>query len=162
MKSIVIYFSKTKNTKTIAEVIAKALQTKAIPLNLITKKGRGTEEEREKEKKFFSRALAAGKKADFIIIGTPTSFQKAHSKIMRFTRDVEAKNIALFCTYYNKVGTTLTDLKAMLKNRKINVVGSLEIGNLKPGQFKELDKPTQNKYIKRAKEFVKHCKSNLR
>ncbi|NHJ38584.1 MAG: hypothetical protein FK731_01030, partial [Asgard group archaeon] len=124
MKALVIYHSKTNNTKSIAEIIAKQLKTEAIPINLLEKKGRGTKEEQEKEKELFNDALNKSKDFDLIIIGTPTSFQKAHSKIIRFVKAVECLKAALFCTYYNKVGTTLTDLEDILKERKIQLVTS--------------------------------------
>lgn len=160
MKSIVIYYSKSGNTKKIAEYAADILRTEALSLNLISKKGRGTKEEQDKEKKLFNSALKKSKNVDLVIIGTPTSFQKAHSKIIRFSKKVETKNIGLFCTHYNQFGTTFADLEAILKDRDIKIINTLEFDNLKPGQFLELDKSAQNNYFKKLKDFVKVCKLN--
>lgn len=157
MKLLVVYYSKSGNTKSIADVMAQNLHTEALPLNLMEKKGRGTEEEREKEKEFFNCALEASTSADLVLIGTPTSFKQAHSKVTRFTKAVEAKNAGLFCTHYKKIGTTLTDLEVLLKERGIPVVGSCEFGGLTSGQFKELDTSTREEYMKRAEEFAKKC-----
>lgn len=157
MKLLVVYYSKNGNTKSIADVMAQNLHTEALPLNLIEKKGRGTEEEREKEKKFFSYALEASTNADLVLIGTPTSFKKAHSKVIRFTKAVEAKNVGLFCTHYKQIGTTLTDLEVLLKERGIPVAGGIGFGGLNSGQFKELDASIREDYLRKAEEFAKKC-----
>lgn len=157
MKLLVVYYSKSGNTKSIADVMAQNLHTEALPLNLIEKKSRETKEEREKEKEFFSYALEASTNADLVFIGTPTSFKKAHSKAIRFTKAVEAKKVGLFCTHYKKIGTTLINLEVLLKERGIPVVGSIEFGGLNSGQFKELDTSTREDHMKRAEEFAKKC-----
>lgn len=161
MESLVVYHSKSGNTKSIADVMAQTLNAEALPLNLMEKKGRGTKEEREKEKEFFDYALEKSRNADLVIIGTPTSFKKAHSKVIRFTRAVEAHTVGLFCTHDTKVGTTVTDLEAILKGRGIHVVGSIEFGGLKPHQFKGFDASVKEDYSRRAEEFVKNCISHM-
>lgn len=161
MKALIIYHSKTGNTKSIAEIIAKQLETEAIPVNLLEKKGRGTQEEQEKEKELFAEALNKCKNYDIIVIGTPTSFQNAHSKIIRFVKAFECSKAALFCTYYNKIGTKLTDLKAILKERKIQLVATCAYDNLKSGQYKELNDEERKFYITKAEEFAKDCISFL-
>lgn len=157
MKSLVVYRSKSGNTKALAEVMAKKLKTKALPVNLIEKKGRGTKEERDKEKELFAQALQACKDADLVIVGTPVSFQQAHSQITRFCKQVEAKNAGLYCTYINKMGTTLEDLEAILKERGINVIESIDFGKLNTGQFAKLDKSARDEYLSKAGEFVAKC-----
>jgi len=157
MKSIVVYRSKSGNTKAIAELMASKLGTKALSVNLFEKKGRGTKEEQQKEKDMFVAALEACKGADLVIVGTPVSFQQAHSQITRFCKQVEAKKVGLFCTYINKMGTTFADIESVLKERGINVVGSADFGNLNSGQFETLDKPTRDDYIKKAEKFVERC-----
>lgn len=153
MKSLVVYLSKTGNTKSIAEEITKQLNAKALPLNLIEKKGRGTPEEREKEADLFEKALEESKKVDLLIVGTPTGFQIAHSKVIRFIKRVEGPKIALFCTYYNKIGTTLTDLENILKERKIELIATCAFDNLKSGQFALLSSGDKEKYFHKAAEF---------
>ena len=138
MKILVVYFSKTGNTKSIAEIIAKNCKAKLLPINLLEKKGRGTEEERKIEAKLFDQALGESQTADLVIIGSSTSFKQAQSKIRRFTRSVEAKAAALFCTFTKDVGITLTELEEMLVEKNIQVIGMQEFGGLKTGQFKEL------------------------
>lgn len=157
MKSVVIYRSKSGNTKGIAEIIARKLKTRAFPVNLLEKKGRGTKEEQQKEKEMFAQALEACKDADLVIIGTPVGFQQAHSQITRFCKQVEAKNVGLYCTYINKMGTTLVDLEAILKEKDINVLGSLDFDKLNTGQFAKLGESTRNDYVKKAEEFVERC-----
>jgi flavodoxin len=156
MKSIVVYYSKSGNTKSIAEAIADTLNAETFQLHLM-KKGRRTREEREEENRLFNLALEKSKTCDLLLIGTPTSFKKAHSKIIRFTKEAETNNIGLFCTHYNQIGTTLTDLERILRDRNIRIVGSLEIDNLKPGQFNELDKTVQEGYLENAKDFAREC-----
>jgi flavodoxin len=61
LKIVVVYYSKTENTKSIAEIVAEKSKAKIIPINLLEKKGRGTEEERkkynEKAEKFAEQCL---------------------------------------------------------------------------------------------------------
>ncbi|MBN2380609.1 NAD(P)H-dependent oxidoreductase [candidate division WOR-3 bacterium] len=157
MKSIVVYRSKSGNTKAIAEVIAKKLKAKALPVNLLEKKGRGTKEEQQKEKEMFAAALEACKDADLVVIGTPVSFQQAHSQITRFCKQVETKNIGLFCTYINKPGASLDDLQTILRERGIKVTGTADFGGLNSGQFEKFDKAARDEYFNKAEEFVEGC-----
>jgi hypothetical protein len=125
------------------------------------KKGRGTKEEREKEKELYKIALEKCVQHDLVIIGTTTGFQKAKSMISRFVGDVETRAVALFCTYDNKIGTTLIDLENTLSNRGIEVIGSLDLGMLKPGQIKKLGEPNKNQYFDRINDFIEICKKRM-
>ena len=157
MKVVVVYYSKTGNTKRIAEIIAEKGKAKIIPINLLEKKGRGTEEERLKEAEFFQLALKESENADLLIIGTSTSFKQAQSKIRRFTKSVKTKNASLFCTFTNDVGITLTELEEILRENDITVIGTQEFGGLKTGQFKELKEEERKKYIEKAEKFAEQC-----
>jgi len=161
MKSLVVYRSKSGNTKGIAEVIASKLKAKALPVNLLEKKGRGTKEEQQKEKDMFAEALESCKDADLVIIGTPVSFQKAHSQITRFCKQLGAKNVGLFCTYISKPGTALDDLQVILKEKGICVVGFTDFGNLNSGQFDKLDKVGMEEIAGKAGEFIDNCLKKL-
>lgn len=155
MNFLVVYLLKTGNTKSIAEEIARQLKAKVLPLNLIEKKGRGTAEEREREKELFEKALEESKNFDLLVVGTPTGFQTAHSKVIRFIKSVECSKIALFCTHYNKIGITLTDLEIILKERKIDLIITCAFDNMKSGQFALLDKENKEKHFQKAVEFSK-------
>ncbi len=157
MKVVVIYYSKTGNTKSIAEVIAKRSKAKIQPINLVEKKGRGTDKERQKETELFELALNECKYVDLLFIGTSTSFKKAQSKIRRFVKLVETKRIALFCTYTKDIGITLTELEDILNERNIVVIGIQEFGGLKTGQYKELVNEEKKKYIEKAERFAESC-----
>lgn len=157
MKSIVVYRSKSGNTKGIAEIIAVMLGTDVLPINLLEKRGRGSKGEREKEKEMFARALEVCKDADLVFVGTPVSFEQAHTQITRFVKLVETKNAGIYCTYIKKMGSTLEDLKNILKGRGIRVVGIGDFGNLNSGQFMELNGPARDGLVKKAEGFVQGC-----
>ena len=161
MKSIVIYYSKTGNTKAVADLIAKGLECSVFPVNLMEKKGRGTKEERDLEKELYSNAIQESVNCDLAVIGTPTGFQRAKSMIQRFVRDVQADAVALFCTYDNKIGTTLTELENTLTERGIEVIQTMGLGTLKPGEFGELEGSMRSGYIDRINIFVELCKVGL-
>jgi len=55
MKTTVVYYFKTGNTKTVAEIIAEAIGCSSVPINII-KTGRKTKQEIEQEKQVFSMA----------------------------------------------------------------------------------------------------------
>lgn len=157
MKIVIVYYSKTGNTKSIAEIIAEKSKAKIIPINLLEKKGRGTEEERLKEAELFEQALNESENADLLFIGTSTCFKQAQSKIRRFAKSVKAKKACLFCTFTKEVGITLTELEEILRENDITVIGTQEFGGLKTGQFKELVDEERKKYIEKAEKFAKQC-----
>ena len=155
MEAIVVYYSKTGNTKVVADLIADKLGCSSSPINLIEKKGRGTKEERDREKELYSLALHKSKDYELVIIGTPTGFEKPKSMIKRFVRDVNCSVAALFCTYDNKIGTTLSDLENILMERGIEVVQRLCLGGLKPGELvNQKEKPIE--IFEKTSFFVKH------
>jgi len=161
MKSIVVYYSKTGNTRAVAELIAKRLECSVFPVNLMEKKGRGTKEERNMEKELYDNAVQESVSCDLAVIGTPTGFQRAKSMIQRFVRDVQADAAALFCTYDNKIGTTLTDLENTLTERGIEVIQTMGLGMLKSGEFSKLEEPMRSDYLDRIDNFVELCKAGL-
>jgi len=161
MRSAVVYYSKTGNTKAVAELLAESFGCVAYPVNLMEKTGRGTKDERDREKEMYDVALQKSTGCDLVVVGTPTGFQKAKSMIQRFVRDVEADAVALFCTYDNKIGTTLADLEETLVGRGIEVIGKLDLGLLKPGRFLELEGTERIEYVVRINGFVELCKRKL-
>jgi len=161
MESIVVYYSKTGNTKAVADLIAKGLECSVFPVNLMEKKGRGTKEERTTEKELYDYAIQESVNCDLVVIGTPTGFQSAKSMIQRFVRDVQADTVVLFCTYDNKIGTTLADLENTLTERGIEVIQTMGLGMLKPGEFGELEEPMRSDYLDRIDNFVELCKAGL-
>jgi len=162
LKVVVVYYSKTGNTKSIAEIIAGKSKAKLFTINLLKKKGRGTEEERQKEADLFQLALNVSENADLVIIGTSTSFKQPQSKIRRFTKSVKAKKASLFCTFTKDVGTTLTELDKILSQNNITVIGMQEFGGLKTGQFKELKDEERKKYIEKAEKFAEQCLEKIK
>lgn len=158
MKTKVVYYSKTGNTKKIAETISQAIDAEPIALNII-KRGRKTKEEKELEQQYFNRAIKECKSADFVFIGTPTEFRKPHPEIMNFIDSVEAKRVAVFCTYYGMLGATFYDLEARLLQKNIEITGELKImvGTEKykfkqdVSQYKELIRP---EHFQSAKQFA--------
>ncbi len=161
MASIVVYYSKSGNTKAVAEHIAEELGCDALPVNLMEKKGQGTKEERDREKALYAAALSRASACRLVVVGTPTGFQKPKSMIRRFVRDAEAEEAALFCTYENKIGTTLTDLEETLNERGIKVVGTLGIDGLKQGAFEGLDDEARSVLLDGIRGFVGLCGEEL-
>jgi len=66
--------------------------------------------ELEEEKTYFAEAIEKAKKAEVVLIGTPTEFRKPHPKAMKFIDKVEAKRVAIFCTYYGMLGATFINM----------------------------------------------------
>lgn len=126
MKTKVIYYSKTGNTKTIADSIAKSIGCDSIAINLM-KYGRKSKQEIEDEKQIFRNAIEQCNNSDLVFIGTPTIFRKPHSQIMEFIGSVYTKKAAIFCTYYGMLGATFYDMEARLLQRGIVVVNKLNL-----------------------------------
>jgi flavodoxin len=161
MAAVVIYYSKSGNTKAVAEHIAEELGCEALPVNLMEKKGRGTKEERDREKALYATALSRASVCRLVVVGTPTGFQKPKSMIRRFVRDMEAEAAALFCTYEKRIGTTLTDLEETLKERGIKLVGTLGLDGLKQGAYEGLDDEARSVFLGRIRGFVGLCREEL-
>lgn len=126
MKAAVVYYSKTGNTRKIAEVVAQALRVEALPLSLATK-GRKTRDELAAEKVAWQRALSAAKSAELVILGTPTQFRKPHPSVVKFLEEAEPAGVAVFCTYYGMLGATLIDLEAVVRQHGHRFFGGLAV-----------------------------------
>jgi flavodoxin len=126
MKAVVVYYSKTGNTKQIAEAIAQSLHVEALPLNLV-KKGRKTKDELAAEKAAWNQALSAANAAELVILGTPTEFRKPHPTVVKFMEEAEPAKMGVFCTYYGMLGATLIDMEAISRQQGTQLVGSLAV-----------------------------------
>jgi flavodoxin len=126
MKTTVVYYSKTGNTKIIADNIARALGCDSIAINLM-KSGRKTKQEINEEKQMFKNAIEQCNQSDLVFIGTPTEFRKPHTKIVCLINNLTIKRVAVFCTYYGMLGATFYDLEALLLNKDISVINKLNI-----------------------------------
>ena len=96
MRITVAYYSKTGNTKTIADSIARVLGCDSIPINIV-KHGRKTKQELDQEKQLFQNAINKCNQSDLVFIGTPTEFRKPHSKIIDLINNLIIKKTTIFC-----------------------------------------------------------------
>jgi flavodoxin len=125
-KSVIVYYSRTGNTKRIAEAMAQTIQIEALPLNLI-KKGRKTKQELAIEKELWLQAISAAEEAAMVFIGTPTEMRRPHQLVMKFAQKADIKNAAVFCTYYGMLGATLIDMEAILRQCGTQFIGGLAL-----------------------------------
>lgn len=126
MKSAIVYYSRTGNTKRVAEAMAQAIQIEALPLNL-PKKGRKTKQELAIEKTLWARAISKAKEAEMVFIGTPTELRRPHPLVVKFVQKAGLKNAAVFCTYYGMLGATLIDMEVILRQHGTRFVGGLAL-----------------------------------
>ncbi len=122
----VVYYSKTGNTKTIADNIARALGCDSIAINLI-KKGRKTKQEIDQEKQLVNNAIEKCNHSELVFIGTPTEFRKPHNKIVDLINNLNIRKAAIFCTYYGMLGATFYDLEALLLQKNISIINKLSV-----------------------------------
>jgi len=139
----VIYYSKSGNTKRIAETIADYLHVEAVPI-CISKKGRKTKEKRLEDQRLMEAALMKAKAVDLVLLGTPTEFRKPHPVVMRFAERLETNRVAIFCTYYGMPGATIIDLRAKMAHKGIPVLAALD---LRLGKEKYLFHQNVSKYV---------------
>jgi flavodoxin len=140
----VVYYSKTGNTKTIADCIAKSLGCESNAINLM-KHGRKTKHKIDQEKQLFKHAVEKCNQSDFLFIGTPTEFRKPHNKIIDLINNLTVKRVAIFCTYYGMLGATFYDLEALLLQKNISIINKLNLAvgtkkyefNLDVAQYKD-------------------------
>ena len=126
MRALVVYYSKTGNTKQIAAAMAQALLTEALPLNL-PKKGRRSKDELAEEKALWARAIKEAQDAEAVFIGTPTEFRRPHPVVAKFIQEAALKRAAVFCTCYGMPGATLIDMEALLRQNRKKFMGGLAL-----------------------------------
>jgi flavodoxin len=126
MKTIVVYYSKTGNTKIIADNIAIALGCNSVAINLM-KSGRKTKPEIDEEKQILKKAIEQCNQSDLVFIGTPTEFRKPHTKIVDLINNLTIKRVAVFCTCYGMPGATFYDLEALLLQKDISIINKLKL-----------------------------------
>jgi|GEM_PF-1802402 len=162
MDTVVVYYSKTGNTKKIAEAIASSAQGVLFPLNYV-KKGRKTKAELEIEAALFKSALDAAVSADLVIIGTPAEFRMPQKKVMEFIANLKMKKCAVFCTYYGMPGAVFIDMEAELLQNGNKIIHKLGVCvgtekykfQLKVNLYKE---NITEDHISRAAAFADECK----
>lgn len=125
-KILVIYFSKTDNTKVISENIAKKLKSDIYEIR-----------EPAKKQGFFSRLFDKSKKNnveldipipeknindyDTIIIGTPVWYWTIPEIVKEYltNNNISNKNVAFFCTHNGNMINAISDLDKILNKNHI-------------------------------------------
>jgi flavodoxin len=164
MNPVVIFYSKTGNTRTIAEVIARELPCEAFALNLV-KKGRLSKQENALEKAYFCKAQEQAQDADLVIIGTPTEFRKPHPMVADFIQHSQIKQAAAFCTYFGMLGGTLLDMEALLRKQGAALLArsAFRLGSedyrFRQNVHEYTDSITELN-LKAAREFARRCTAN--
>lgn len=134
MKSIVVYYSRSGNTKRVAEMMAREL--KADLQELVDKRGRGgllgflkAGRDAMKERNTELGPLSQSPEDyDLILVGTPVWASNPAPAVRTFlqSHDLSGKKVALFCTMSARGGKeTLADMKGILTG--VEVVGQLDI-----------------------------------
>jgi flavodoxin len=117
MRTGVLYFSRTGNTKLMAEAIANAI--KAPIFDLATSEPSVVED------------------YDMIILGTPVEGARPAKETMAFIDrlpNVDGKKAILFCTYRIFKGKTFKAMSEALSSKGYNVSIDVCKKNVKPGQ----------------------------
>jgi flavodoxin len=100
MKACVVYFSRTGNTKLLAQALSKATQAEIFDI---------ANTKPEVIKNF-----------DVVLVGTPVEGFRATKEILSFVKDMpeaKGKKAVLFCTYALWKGTTFRTLSKILKEK---------------------------------------------
>src|SRR3989304_3917221 len=117
MRTCVLYFSRTGNTKFMAEAIANAI--KAPAFDLATSEPQVVED------------------YDMIILGTPVEGFKPAKETTAFIERLaktDAKKVILFCTYKLYKGKTFKAISEALSSKGYNISIDVCKKNVKPGQ----------------------------
>jgi flavodoxin len=108
MKICVLYFSRTGNTKYIAEKISESLNAKVLDIN--------------------SCNISELEQFDLLIVGTPVEGFRPSKEIIAFVKKipfVENKKAIVFCTYALWKARSLKSLGKNLKNKGYDIIGSV-------------------------------------
>lgn len=119
MSKLVVFYSSTGNTKTVAKILADKTNSDILELKHITG---------NKNKKVFTLIPANIKiwKYDCIILCTPVWWETMCSAVKKFLNNynIEGKNLYLVATHGGKVGHTFEDMKELTN---ANVKNSLDV-----------------------------------
>ena len=129
MKSLVIYYSKTGNTKLIAEAIASELKADLFEIQRqkdIKSSGfrlyfRGGFESMTKKNIRLEKTDIDFSKYDLIFLGTPVWAWRLNPVVRSFLKKVkiEKKNLGLFACCAGSAEGVLTDMQDILKNNTV-------------------------------------------
>ncbi|MFX0099336.1 MAG: flavodoxin family protein [Candidatus Hodarchaeota archaeon] len=146
MKPLIIYFSRTKTTKKLAEEIAKRLECKIEPI--VTKKydngllgllsaGYDT---LVKTKTKFEPMRNNPSAFDIVLIGTPVWVNTCSDPVRTFLSDNKGRfnDVAFFCTYGRNVGVTFKEMSDLVGKKPKATVGFHE-NEIKHKKLEKLD-----------------------
>ena len=108
MKICVLYFSRTGNTKYMAEKISKSLNVEVFDIN--------------------SCNILQLEQFDLLIVGTPVEGFRPSKEIIAFVKKipfVENKKAIVFCTYMLWKARSLKSLGKQLKKKGYDIIGSV-------------------------------------
>ena len=117
MKSCVLYFSRTGNTKRMAEAISEATEAPAFDMTSV--------------------APSVVEDFDLLIVGTPVEGFRPAKETMAFVKRLpktEGKKAILFCTYALWKGRTFSVLKRELSSKGYEVIIDVSKKGMKPDQ----------------------------
>ena len=156
MKILVAFYSKSDNTKSMAQALKDAFESNSHEVKFLEliPKNSGNSKELLKLGKFeFEEEIFDVSEFDLIVIGTPVANFSVHfvvEKYVRLLENTENKKVGLFCSSVALAGSTIKSLDSLLSTMQADVIGSLTIKSL----F-ELDKKKIDKVKKFALELMK-------
>jgi len=144
MKTLVVYYTRTGNTRIVAEKIAGILKA---DIEEILEPGRegwntaskvlfrkGTEIKYKKDPKNY----------DLVVVGTPVLAWAVAPPIRTYLKENKFKNVAFFCTYGSNFSKTFVEMEKLSKR-------PLAILSLKFKRFKKQE--IDSNYMNKIKEF---------
>jgi flavodoxin len=149
MTKYVVYYSKSGNTKFIAEKIAEITGFKLISFN--------KDDGKPIDDGQLMNIIKKCKNAELIYVGTPVILKQPHPKIRDFVNRVDAKRMAFFITYENDVGFTLKELMDSAEIRSIRVLGSIEYNISKSELISEMSEVDKANILKKTEKFIQQC-----
>lgn len=117
MKICVLYFSRSGNTKYVAEKISDSLNAKVLDIN--------------------SCNISELKQFDLLIVGTPVEGFRPSKEIIAFVKKipfVEKKKAIVFCTYALWKARSLKSLGNDLKKKGYNIIGNVSKRGVVPNK----------------------------
>lgn len=157
-KKLVVFYSKTGNTKLIAETIAKNAKAdveelkwkREIKSSGLMKYVRGGFNSSLKRKIQIEPIEKNINDYETIIIGTPIWAGKMNPAIRTFLRDypLQNKKVAVFCTCDGEGGKNLDELKTLMEGNEL--IGSKI--------FFRSSQKTEDEKVKEAEEWIKEIK----
>jgi flavodoxin len=138
LKALIVFYSNSGRTKSIAEEIARGLAEKSVENQLLpldkAKKSKANQKNRERKENGFDIG-----EFDLLVVGSKRKISRELESFIKECKGLDGKKSVVFLTCFGVAGTSLKKITGMLNARGSTVIDSLVITYLLGISAKQLE-----------------------